>query len=595
MLLSPIYRPVLAASKMNLKNDGFDQLGLDLSSDPQSYHYLRQDEKTAAGVVEGDRVNYRTTVAAFRTLGFSNDMKNALLKIVAAVLHLIQTSASSQKQLNLVAKLLELDSHAVITALTERVIAVKGEVMQKTHTLMQAEYGRDALAKAIYDRMFTWIVSKINDIIDVRDSRSRRTVIGVLDIYGFEVFDANSFEQLCINYCNEKLQQLFIELVLKQEQEEYKREGIAWQNVEFFNNQIICELVEKPHQGVFAILDDACLNVGKVTDELLLEAMDKELANHEHYTSRQIKPLDKTLKHKTQFRIRHYAGDVIYDIKGFLDKNRDTLFQDFKRLLFNSRNDVIRLMWPEGAQDITKTTKRPQTAGTLFKNSMIALVKTLASKEPFYVRCIKPNEEKSPCLMDDERVEHQVRYLGLLENIRVRRAGFAHRQRYDRFLKRYKMISQFTWPNFRNGSDEDAVRHLIEEKGFSADVKYGHTKIFIRNPNTLFSLEAMRAELIDGIVILIQKQMRGLLCRLRYRKMKAALAIIQHYRTYKIKSYITKLSLTFRPAKRMRDYGKSRVGPHPPLPFIFFFFFFFFFVSTSTSFFSSLLFFFFSF
>ncbi|XP_039296527.1 unconventional myosin ID isoform X2 [Nilaparvata lugens] len=567
-----VFYQVLAASKMNLKNDGFDQLGLELSSDPQSYHYLKQDDKMVAGVVEGDRVNYRTTMAAFRTLGFSNEMKNALIKIVAAVLHLgnvaftsnddkIEIAGASEKQLNLVARLLEVDSNAVVTALTERVIAVKGEVMQKTHTLMQAEYGRDALAKAIYDRMFTWIVSKINDIIDVRDTRSRRTVIGVLDIYGFEVFDANSFEQLCINYCNEKLQQLFIELVLKQEQEEYKREGIAWQNVEFFNNQIICELVEKPHQGVFAILDDACLNVGKVTDELLLEAMDKELANHDHYTSRQIKPLDKTLKHKTQFRIRHYAGDVIYDIKGFLDKNRDTLFQDFKRLLFNSRNDVIRLMWPEGAQDITKTTKRPQTAGTLFKNSMIALVKTLASKEPFYVRCIKPNEEKSPCLMEDERVEHQVRYLGLLENIRVRRAGFAHRQRYDRFLKRYKMISQFTWPNFRNGSDEDAVRHLIEEKGYSGDVKYGHTKIFIRSPNTLFTLEAMRAELIDGIVILLQKQMRGLLCRLKYRKMKAALAIMNHYRRYKIRSYVTKLSHTFRPAKKMRDYGKSLAWP----------------------------------
>ncbi|CAG2069386.1 unnamed protein product, partial [Timema podura] len=132
----------------------------------------------------------------------------------------------------------------------------------------------------------------------------------------------------------------------------------------------------------------------------------------------------------------HYAGDVVYNIYGFLDKNKDTLFQDFKRLLYHSSDKLISNMWPEGAMDITKTTKRPQTAGSLFRSSMIALVKTLTSKEPFYVRCIKPNEVKSPIVFDAERVQHQVCYLGLVENVRVRRAGFAHRQRYDRFLKR---------------------------------------------------------------------------------------------------------------------------------------------------------------
>lgn len=227
-------------------------------------------------------------------------------------------------------------------------------------------------------------------------------------------------------------------------------------------------------------MDEACLTVGKVTDEILLEAMDKKLAYHPHYTSRQLKPTDKELKHREDFRITHYAGDVIYSVIGFIEKNKDTLFQDFKRLLYHSKNHYLSDMWPEGAQDISKTTKRPLTAGTLFQKSMIDLVATLQKKEPFYVRCIKPNDIKSPSVFDETRVEHQVRYLGLLENVRVRRAGFVHRQRYDKFLMRYKMISEYTWPNFRAGNDKDGVKFLIDEKGFSNDVKFGHTKIFIR-------------------------------------------------------------------------------------------------------------------
>ncbi|XP_073971326.1 unconventional myosin ID [Rhodnius prolixus] len=550
-----------------------DMKMLELNGDPKSYFYTCQG--TALPPTDTDRANHRATVAACKTLGFTASEIDTLWRIVAAILHLgnikfvvdpsgdeVKVSGGSAGK---VSRLLQVTEAELCTALTERVIAARGEVMQKTHTATEAEYGRDALAKAIYDRLFTWIVKKVNSAIEASGFYQRATLIGVLDIYGFEVFDANSFEQLCINYCNEKLQQLFIELVLKQEQEEYLREGIEWQNVEYFNNQIICELVERPHKGIFAIMDEACLNVGKITDELLLEAMDKKLDKHEHYASRQLKPMDKQMAHKTQFRIRHYAGDVVYNISGFMDKNKDTLFQDMKRLLYSSSNSTIASMWPEGAMDITKTTKRPLTAGTLFKNSMIELVKTLASKEPFYVRCIKPNENKSPTGIDDERVEHQVRYLGLLENVRVRRAGFAYRHRYDLFLKRYKMISQFTWPNFRSGSDRDGTRVLIDEKGFSNDVKYGKTKIFIKSPATLFKLEKMRADLIPGIVILLQKQWRGALCRMRYRKMKAALTIMSIYRRYKLRSYVTQLAFTLRGAKNLKDYGKSLRWPPPSI------------------------------
>lgn len=312
-------------------------------------------------------------------------------------------------------------------------------------------------------------------------------------------------------------------------------------------------------------MDEACLTVGKVTDETLLEAMDKKLSTHPHYSSRQLKPMDKELKHKVDFRITHYAGDVIYNISGFIEKNKDTLYQDFKRLLYHSSDKNLSEMWPEGAQDITKTTKRPLTAGTLFQRSMVELVATLQQQEPFYVRCIKPNDIKSSTVFDRVRVEHQVRYLGLIENVRVRRAGFVHRQRYDKFLARYKMLTQYTWPNFHGGDDKQAVQVLLREKKFTDDVKFGRTKVFIRSPKTLFALEDERNQMIPSIVILLQKHVRGWIARQQFKKMKAALAIMDYFGKYKRRSYVRELANKFRNAKSMRDYGKSIVWPKPPI------------------------------
>lgn len=330
------------------------------------------------------------------------------------------------------------------------------------------------------------------------------------------------------------------------------------------NFQIICDLVEKPHQGIISIIDEACLTVGKINDETLLEAMDKKLANHPHYSSRQLKSMDKELKHKVDFRITHYAGDVIYNINGFIEKNKDTLYQDFKRLLYNSKDTNLSTMWPEGAQDITKTTKRPLTAGTLFQRSMIDLVATLERHEPFYIRCIKPNDNKVATIFDEVRVEHQVRYLGLLENVRVRRAGFVHRQRYDKFLLRYKMISEYTWPNFR-GPEKEGVQVLLDQHKFSQDVKFGRTKVFIRSPQTLFALERKRNEMIPSIVILLQKQVRGWIARQQYKKMTAAVAIMKYFTQYKRQQYVNELAQKFRYAGRMKDYGKSIAWPIAPI------------------------------
>uniref|UniRef100_A0A671NCK5 Unconventional myosin-Id n=1 Tax=Sinocyclocheilus anshuiensis TaxID=1608454 RepID=A0A671NCK5_9TELE len=542
---------------------------LHIQRDPTAYTYIKVGGQIKSSI--NDSADFKAVTDAMKVIGFTTGEIQTVYKILATILHLGNlkfgsdgdvTLIENSKLVSVLGDLLSTKDENVEKALLYRTVATGRDVIDKQHTHQEASYGRDALAKAIYERLFCWIVGRINDIIEVKNYDARvhgkNTVIGVLDIYGFEIFQNNSFEQFCINYCNEKLQQLFIQLVLKQEQEEYQREGIPWKHIDYFNNQIIVDLVEQQHKGIFAVLDEACMNVGKVTDEMFLQALNGKLAKHAHYTSRKLSPTDKNLEFDRDFL------HSLYSVVGFIDKNKDTLFQDFKRLLYNSSNPVLKAMWPEGKLSITEVTKRPLTAATLFKNSMISLVENLASKEPYYVRCIKPNDVKSPLLFEHERCKHQVEYLGLLENVRVRRAGFANRQTYPRFLQRYKMISEFTWPNHDLPSDKEAVKRLLQGCGFEHDVAYGKTKVFIRTPRTIFNLEEQRAEMVKRIVLFLQKVWRGTLARMRYRRMRAALIIIRAYRRYKVKSYIREVNRRFKNVRGMKDHGKHVKWPTPP-------------------------------
>uniref|UniRef100_A0A8C4QPD4 Myosin IG n=1 Tax=Eptatretus burgeri TaxID=7764 RepID=A0A8C4QPD4_EPTBU len=511
----------------------------------EQYRSLCLNRYEYAGI--NDAGEFKKVADAMKVIGFTADEVQTAYRIVACILHLV---ISNTRDVNSISWLLLLVNFG------------KDEVPCHVTGCF--------LTQAIYERLFCWIVGKINSVIEIvgYDPRThgKNTVIGVLDIYGFEIFDNNSLEQFCINYCNEKLQQLFIELVLKQEQEEYQREGITWQHIDYFNNQVICELVEQPHRGIIAILDEACMNVGHVTDAMFLDAMNTKLGKHQHYTSRKLRPTDKSLDFGRHFRIRHYAGDVTYSVEGFMDKNKDPLFQDFKRLMYNSSNPVLKEMWPEGKLSITEVTKRPLTAATLFKNSMIALVENLATKEPYYVRCIKPNEVKSPVLFDEKRCQHQVEYLGLLENVRVRRAGFASRQLYPRFLQRYKMTCSYTWPNHLMGSDRDAVHKIVEEHGMQNDVAYGKSKVFIGTPRSLVILEQERNAIIPRLVVFMQKVCcwRGTLARMRYRKTKAIYLIMAAYKHYKVKVYMLELRKRFQGMECRPDLGKGISWPKPP-------------------------------
>uniref|UniRef100_A0AAR2JEG9 Myosin IG n=1 Tax=Pygocentrus nattereri TaxID=42514 RepID=A0AAR2JEG9_PYGNA len=525
-----------------------------------------------------DRSCHRAVMGALKVIGFSEEEVSSVYKILSTILHLgnlhFETDGESVQvvggdSVRHISELTDTEPESVNKALLYRTVATGGgEVIEKGHSEQEASYGRDAFAKALYERLFAWIVGRINSVIEVKNYNpalhGKNTVIGVLDIYGFEIFDNNSFEQFCINYCNEKLQQLFIELILRQEQEEYHREGITWQHIDYFNNQIIVDLVEQPHKGIISILDEACLTAGKVTDTVCLDSMNHKLGQHPHYTSRKLNPTDKSMEFHRHFRIRHYAGDVTYSVEGFLDKNKDPLFQDFKRLMYNSSDPVLKEMWPDGQLSITEVTKRPLTAATLFKNSIIALVDKLACKEPYYVRCIKPNEVKSPMLFDDARCRHQVAYLGLLENVRVRRAGFAYRQPYERFLQRYKMTCEYTWPNHLMSSDREAVEAIVVQHGFEGDVAYGHTKLFVRTPRSLFTLEQERAALIPILVLFLQKVWRGALARMRCRQMRAIYKVMGCYKRYKVKAHFWEVERRFASVRNMTDYGKSVEWPTPP-------------------------------
>ncbi|KAE8595337.1 hypothetical protein XENTR_v10015697 [Xenopus tropicalis] len=548
-----------------------------LQRDPAFYTFTR-DGVTLNNFPISDKSSYKAVLDSMKVIGFRPEEMDSVYRILAAILHLgnlgFDTDGDSviinnEELVPHIAQLTHCPAHCVMKTLLYRMVATGGgDVIEKGHNLKEASYARDACAKAFYERLFCWIVGRINSVIEVKNYDARihgkNTVIGVLDIYGFEIFDNNSFEQFCINYCNEKLQQLFIELILRQEQDEYQREGIEWQHIDYFNNQIIVDLVEQPHKGIISILDEACLTVGEVTDTIFLESMNTKLCKHPHYTSRKLSPTDKSMAFNRDFRIKHYAGFVTYSVEGFLDKNKDTLFQDFKRLMYNSKDPVLRDMWPDGQLSISEVTKRPLTAATLFKNSMISLVDNLACKEPYYVRCIKPNDQKAPHLFDEQRCRHQVEYLGLLENVRVRRAGFAYRQPYERFLLRYKMTCEYTWPNHLMDSDMEAAKALIDHHRFEDDVAYGRTKVFIRTPQTLFSLEEERAELMPLIILFLQKLWRGTVARMRFKKLRAVYAIMRHYKCYKVRSHLLEVVNRFQQVRNMPDFGKSVEWPEPP-------------------------------
>uniref|UniRef100_A0A8D1IWD1 Unconventional myosin-Ia n=2 Tax=Sus scrofa TaxID=9823 RepID=A0A8D1IWD1_PIG len=429
-----------------------------------------------------------------------------------------------------IGEMVGLNSGELERALCSRTMETAKEKVITALNVTQAQYARDALAKNIYSRLFNWIVNRINESIKV-DTGEKKKVMGVLDIYGFEILEDNSFEQFVINYCNEKLQQVFIEMTLKEEQEEYKREGIPWTKVDYFDNSIICNLIEHNQRGILAMLDEECLRPGVVSDSTFLAKLNQLFSKHSHYESKVTQNAQRQYDHSmglSCFRISHYAGKVTYSVNSFIDKNNDLLFRDLSQAMWKARHSLLRSLFPEGDPK-QASLKRPPTAGTQFKNSVGILMKNLYSKNPNYIRCIKPNEHQQRGQFSSELVAVQVRYLGLLENVRVRRAGYAYRQVYGSFLERYRLLSRSTWPHW-NGGDREGVEKFLGELSLSSEeLAFGKTKIFIRSPKTLFYLEEQRRLRLHQLATLIQKMYRGWRCRTHYQLMRKSQILISSW------------------------------------------------------------------
>ncbi|KAL7976049.1 hypothetical protein Chor_009727 [Crotalus horridus] len=544
------------------EEDLLRRLGLEKS--PHQYQFLVKGQCAKVASIN-DKNDWKVVRRALSVINFSDSEVEDLLSIIASVLHLgnVQfatdehgsAQVTTENQIKYLARLLGLENAVLQEALTHKKIIAKGEQVREELpaeckssdgdrggglslslqlisplSLEQAAYARDALAKAVYGRTFSWLVGKINKSLAYKETesmgwRKSSTVLGLLDIYGFEVFQHNSFEQFCINYCNEKLQQLFIELTLKSEQEEYEAEGIAWESVQYFNNKIICDLVEEKFKGIISILDEECLRPGDATDLTFLEKLEETIKSHPHFLTHKLADA-KTRKSlgREEFRLLHYAGEVTYSVAGFLDKNNDLLFRNLKEAMCDSENPILTQCF-----DRTELTdkKRPETAVTQFKNSLSKLMEILMSKEPSYVRCIKPNHSKQAGSFDEVLIRHQVKYLGLMENLRVRRAGFAYRRKYEVFLQRYKSLCPETWPTW-DGRPQDGVAALLKHLGFKQEeYKLGRTKIFIRFPKTLFATEEALEVRKQSIATKIQAAWRGFYRRKKYLQMKHSAVTIQ--------------------------------------------------------------------
>ncbi|KAE8631923.1 hypothetical protein XENTR_v10001359 [Xenopus tropicalis] len=488
---------------------------------PDYFFYLNQSETYK---VEGtnDKKDFYEMLEAMMVIGVSAEEQQMVLQISAGILHLGNISFQEQGNyakvecpdlLDFPAYLLGVQKGRLNDKLTSRKMDSKwggrSESITVTLNVEQASYTRDALSKALYARVFDFLVESINKAMQ---KPYEEYSIGVLDIYGFEIFQKNGFEQFCINFVNEKLQQIFIELTLKAEQEEYVAEGIRWTPIEYFNNKIVCDLIENKLNppGIMSVLDDVCATMhatGGGADQTLLQKLQAAVGTHEHFSNWNL-----------GFVIHHYAGKVSYYVEGFCERNRDVLFIDLIELMQSSEYQFIQSLFPERLDSDKKS--RPTTAGSKIKKQANDLVNTLMKCTPHYIRCIKPNETKKPKDWEESRVKHQVEYLGLKENIRVRRAGFAYRRVFNKFLQRYAILTQETWPRWR-GDERQGVQHLLRSVNMDSDqYQMGKSKVFVKNPESLFLLEEMRERKFDTFARTIQKAWRRYIARRKYEQMR---------------------------------------------------------------------------
>ncbi|XP_034560457.1 unconventional myosin-Vb [Notolabrus celidotus] len=508
---------------------------------PDHFRYTNQGGEMQIPGTD-DVADLERTRNAFTILGVQPDQQMELFRILSAVLHLgnvnIQASGRSaersyidadDRSLAVFSKLLGVEGPQMAHWLCHRRLAIGGEMLVKPMAGQQALEARDALAKHIYGQLFTWTVQRLNSALRTQGGKTK-SFIGVLDIYGFETFDRNSFEQFCINYANEKLQQQFNRHVFHLEQEEYIREELAWSRIEFSDNQQCINLIEG-QLGLFDLLDEEC-RMPKGSDESWVRKL-----YDQHLTSKPHPHFRKPRMSNSAFIILHFADTVQYECDSFLDKNRDTVFEELINILKASQSELVAELFqqqgnvPSVANGSVRTGKRAVrehklTVGFQFRQSLQMLMDTLNSTTPHYVRCIKPNDLKEPFMFDPRRTVQQLRACGVLETIRISAAGYPSRWTYEEFFSRYRLLLR--GPQSQDQAQASCRQTLPELIPDQDQYCFGKTKVFFRAGQVAF-LERLRSERLRVAAVIIQSRVKGWLAKIRYTRICWATVTIQRY------------------------------------------------------------------
>uniref|UniRef100_A0A8C2U441 Myosin-9 n=1 Tax=Coturnix japonica TaxID=93934 RepID=A0A8C2U441_COTJA len=525
-----------------------EHLKTDLLLEPYNkYRFLSNGHVTIPG--QQDKDMFQETMEAMRIMGIPDEEQLGLLKVISGVLQLgnivfkkerntDQASMPDNTAAQKVSHLLGINVTDFTRGILTPRIKVGRDYVQKAQTKEQADFAIEALAKATYERMFRWLVMRINKALD-KTKRQGASFIGILDIAGFEIFELNSFEQLCINYTNEKLQQLFNHTMFILEQEEYQREGIEWNFIDFgLDLQPCIDLIEKPAgpPGILALLDEECW-FPKATDKSFVEKVVQEQGTHPKFQ----KP--KQLKDKADFCIIHYAGKVDYKADEWLMKNMDPLNDNIATLLHQSSDKFVSELWKDvdrivGLDQVAgmsetalpgafKTRKGMfRTVGQLYKEQLAKLMATLRNTNPNFVRCIIPNHEKKAGKLDPHLVLDQLRCNGVLEGIRICRQGFPNRVVFQEFRQRYEILTPNAIPKgFMDG--KQACVLMIKALELDSNLyRIGQSKVFFR-AGVLAHLEEERDLKITDVIIGFQACCRGYLARKAFAKRQQQLTAMK--------------------------------------------------------------------
>ncbi|XP_069622081.1 unconventional myosin-Va isoform X5 [Ranitomeya imitator] len=522
-----------------------------------SFHYTNQGRSPVIDAVD-DAKELRNTRHACALLGIGDQYQMGIFRILASVLHLGNVDIKARdsdsclippkhQPLVIFCDLMGVNYEEMSHWLCHRKLVTAAETYIKPISRLQAINARDALSKHIYAYLFNWIVCHVNKAL--LSSAKQNSFIGVLDIYGFETFEINSFEQFCINYANEKLQQQFNLHVFKLEQEEYMKEQIPWTLIDFYDNQPCINLIEAK-MGILDLLDEEC-KMPKGTDSTWAQ----KLYNTQLKTCALF---EKPRLSNVAFIIKHFADKVEYQCEGFLEKNKDTVFEDQVKVLKASKFKLLTELFqdddslsptstaPTGRTLLSRTSLRKpkpeqaskehkKTVGHQFRNSLHLLMETLNATTPHYVRCIKPNDYKYPFTFDSKRAVQQLRACGVLETIRISATGFPSRWTYQEFFSRYRVLmKQKDVLSDRRQTCKNVLEKLILDQD---KYQFGKTKIFFRAGQVAY-LEKIRADKLRMACIRIQKTIRGWLLRKKYLRMKKAAICIQRYvRGYQARCY----------------------------------------------------------